>query len=280
MRARTRLLGIFAVAAIVSLSLIAFTQNPTSEPSEANDREAEVALVQDARAVTEKPEAWSSNTDQDHYVCIGQSNSPVVQKIEKALRTPLPSPGLKYVELPLNVVVKDLQKRFEIPIVLDKPALETAGLLEDEPTTVDVRGIALKSALRQLLRNLALTYLIDDEMLIITTPEEAERRRFICVFDVRDLLNAQSGRSLDLLVETLKDATSDTQSFGCNYNGCDFSIRAVPPGILVVTVDPSTRDTLRDLLAAIREMDRERTPAVAQRQMPATNPDIAADATK
>ena len=39
-----------------------------------------------------------------------------------------------------------------------------------------MKGITLRSALRLMLHELSLTYIIQDEVLLITTPEEAESR--------------------------------------------------------------------------------------------------------
>ena len=57
-----------------------------------------------------------------------------------------------------------------------RPALEEIGVGTDEPVTVNLHNISLRSALRLMLKNLQLTYIIQDEVLMITTPEEAEKR--------------------------------------------------------------------------------------------------------
>ena len=48
------------------------------------------------------------------------------------------------------------------------------GIGTDTPVTKNLKGITLRSALRLMLRELSLTYIIKDEVLLITTPEEAE----------------------------------------------------------------------------------------------------------
>ena len=54
--------------------------------------------------------------------------------------------------------------------------------------TVDLKGISLRSALRLMLKELSLTYLIKDEVLLITTPEEADNQLSTKVYPVADLV--------------------------------------------------------------------------------------------
>ena len=54
--------------------------------------------------------------------------------------------------------------------------------------TVNLHNITLRSALRLMLKNLQLTYIIQDEVLMITTPEEAEKQLVVKVYPVADLV--------------------------------------------------------------------------------------------
>jgi general secretion pathway protein D len=66
--------------------------------------------------------------------------------------------------------------------------LADAAITEDTPVTSILRGISLRSALRLMLGELKLTYVIENEVLTITTPEDAESHLFTRVYDVRELL--------------------------------------------------------------------------------------------
>ena len=57
-----------------------------------------------------------------------------------------------------------------------QPALEEIGVGTDEPVTINLHNVSLRSALRLMLKKLQLTYIIQDEVLMITTPEEAEKQ--------------------------------------------------------------------------------------------------------
>ena len=75
-----------------------------------------------------------------------------------------------------------------IPIELDVKKLEEAGVNIDTPVTKNLSGITLRSALRLLLNDLELTYVVRDEVLLITTPEEAESQLITKVYPVGDLV--------------------------------------------------------------------------------------------
>jgi hypothetical protein len=110
------------------------------------------------------------------------------RRIESALRGPLTSNGLDFTETPLEEVVTTLQEDYGIPIQIDTPALEAIGLDPTEPVTESLHNVTLRSALRLMLKKLQLTYIIQDEVLMITTPEEAEQQLVVKVYPVADLV--------------------------------------------------------------------------------------------
>jgi hypothetical protein len=95
---------------------------------------------------------------------------PAHVRIRQALEE---STELEFVETALGDAIAFLKDRHGIEIQLDLRALEAAGLASDTPVTANLRGITLRSALRLLLRQLDLTYAVQDEVLLITTPETA-----------------------------------------------------------------------------------------------------------
>src|SRR5205823_11644901 len=66
--------------------------------------------------------------------------------------------------------------------------LEEASVSPDTPVTKTLRGVTLRSALRLILKDLELTYVIRDEVLQITTPEDAESQLITKVYPVGDLV--------------------------------------------------------------------------------------------
>ncbi len=94
---------------------------------------------------------------------------------------------LECIEQPLERIFKWLSKEHGINFELDRRALDDVGIGGDTPITVSVRGVSLRSALRIMLRELELTFLVQDEVVMITTPEECEEdlvTGFYPVFDI------------------------------------------------------------------------------------------------
>jgi hypothetical protein len=110
---------------------------------------------------------------------------PAEKKIDEALKSPT---QLEFAEMPLNEVVDYLKELHGIEIQLDKPAFDEAGVPIETPITRNLKGISLRSALRLMLRDLGLTYMIQDEVLLITSPDRAEQKMSIRVYPVADLV--------------------------------------------------------------------------------------------
>ena len=70
---------------------------------------------------------------------------------------------------------------------LDALALKEKGLTVDEPVNVSLSGIPFKSALDIILKPLGLTYVVDGEVLKITTQEEADHTFKVRIYPVGDL---------------------------------------------------------------------------------------------
>src|SRR5690606_36203616 len=101
-------------------------------------------------------------------------------------------------------------KQSQIPIVLDARALDGVGIGADTPITALIEGVTLRSALRLMLEELALTFVARDDVLLITTCEEAETRLSATAFVVRDLIDApyRGDRDANDLIELITHAVA------------------------------------------------------------------------
>jgi HAAS domain-containing protein len=107
------------------------------------------------------------------------------QKIQSALDKDV---EFNFLDTPLSEVTDFLSTTYKINVVLAKSTLADAAISEDTPVTSSLSGISLRSALRLVLGELKLAYVIENEVLTITTPEDAEGHLFTRVYDVRELL--------------------------------------------------------------------------------------------
>ncbi len=82
-----------------------------------------------------------------------------------------------------------LRKQFSINAMLDRRALDDVGVGADSPLSAcDVSNVVLEDAIELVLGQLDLTIMVRDEVLVITTPEEAENNLETHVYPVADLL--------------------------------------------------------------------------------------------
>ena len=95
---------------------------------------------------------------------------------------------MEFFDVTLAEVADQLGQRHNIPIFIDEAALEEIGLGSDEAININLRGITLRSGLRLMLGAKGLTYVINDEVLKITTPEKAESEMVTRVYPVGDLV--------------------------------------------------------------------------------------------
>ncbi len=96
--------------------------------------------------------------------------------------------SIDFVEVPLQEAMLTLKEQLGINIVLDEFALDTASISPEDPVTKTLDGVTLRSALRLMLKDLELTYVVRDEVLKVTTVEEAEEQLVTKVYPVGDLV--------------------------------------------------------------------------------------------
>jgi hypothetical protein len=219
---------------------------PGAVPGAAPAKEKTVLAVEAVELEAKRPAGG------DFCRCVGESNSEAVARIEKALQGPLRSAGLDFTQTPLEEVVNLLQDEYGIPIQIDGPALEAIGLGPAEEVTVTIHNVSLASALRLMLKQLQLVSIIQDEVLLITTPEQAESRLSTCVYNVRDFIDDTNSESMDDLIDTIV-STIETGSWAENGGG-EAEIRPLKPGLLVISQSQSVHKQIDGLLQAIREM--------------------------
>lgn len=92
---------------------------------------------------------------------------------------------MNFVDFPLSDVMDDLSNRYKMHIELDNRALQDLGIDASRLITATYRGMTLRSALKLMLEPLDLTYIIEDEYLLVTTVDEAEQRLDTRIYPIR-----------------------------------------------------------------------------------------------
>lgn len=96
-----------------------------------------------------------------------------------------------FVDQPLSEVILNVEKLHSINIHLDQSRLEEEGISTDTLVNLELQGIPLRSALRLLLRDFDLSYVISDGTLLITTVDTARELAGVRIYDVSPLVNEQ-----------------------------------------------------------------------------------------
>ena len=122
----------------------------------------------------------------------GAGGSKAEQKITAALKQV--TKEIDYQGAPLRQVIQELQDEYNIPIRLNTVELGVVGVDPESPITISLPAdLSLRSALRQILASVenadaGLTYTIRDEVLLITSKEDADAEPQIKVYQVGDLV--------------------------------------------------------------------------------------------
>jgi Flp pilus assembly secretin CpaC len=121
-----------------------------------------------------------------HDDVIGSAKSGKDREIYRKLEDPVRS--LDYKDAPLRQILDDLRGTSAMNIVPDEPALNEAGINLDRPMTIKLDNIALKSALNLILHQVNLTYMVKDEVLLVTTEAHAHDKQVTKTYSVFDLV--------------------------------------------------------------------------------------------
>jgi len=105
--------------------------------------------------------------------------------VERALDKTL---AFDLTEAALDDVVDWLRSELKISIHVDRRSLDDIGIGIETPITFQLSGIPVRNALDLLLEELDLTWLIHDNVLVITSVETAEATLETKTYDVADLV--------------------------------------------------------------------------------------------
>ena len=121
-------------------------------------------------------------------------------RIEAILDQPLKTP-LIFADTPLDHLIDVVSDDYDVQIVIDRAAFDALALSPEVEITVSLRNITLRSAFDLLLSATPstedLTFLVDDEVLLITSKDVAESRLQVRVYRVDDLIRDDVNGRLD-----------------------------------------------------------------------------------
>lgn len=112
--------------------------------------------------------------------------TPAEQEIQRSLNKPV---EVKFENRPLSEVLNTLGRMTDVNVHFDEQGLHAEGATTDMPVTIDLtQPISLKSALNLILQPKGLSYVIQNEVLLITSEQTRDANTYAKVYYVADLV--------------------------------------------------------------------------------------------
>lgn len=213
--------------------------------------------------------AWSQTPDArpDSAAAGAAGNGSSPKTPEKSLAETLAErTNLDLIDTPLSEALEYLAVMHPVRFVVDTRAVEQAGIDMSQIVTIGLRGVRLEMALSVLLEHRGLDWVVRDDVLWITTKDEAEKHLETRVWDVADLLTGEGVR-----FEDERDLDSDAESLAAAI------VSVVAPssweeqggpgsmhyfnGTLVVKHNRRVLGSVERLLRDMRDLRRQRSAA-------------------
>ena len=131
-------------------------------------------------------------------------------EIRTALNTPISQ--IQYAETPLNRVIEQVSDEVGVAIIFDRHALEDEALSPEIEVSVDLPQMQFRSAINLILREATrdLTYVVENEVLVITTRRRADALLETEIYDVLPVCEGVAISLADLRDVVLKGTDADS----------------------------------------------------------------------
>lgn len=166
-----------------------------------------------------------------------------VTRLREALSKPTDA---NYSGTPLTEVIQDLESQHGIEIEVDTRAFENIGITaEMVVVSRELHGVSLSAVLDLVLRDNDLTYLIRDEVLLLTTMQRAKQEVSVQLYRVADLADD------DAELDAVRDQIS--QLFTPESEERMLKLAVISQGgILAIRTDELLHREIRDFLQSLR----------------------------
>ena len=158
-----------------------------------------------------------------------------------------------FINAPLEEALQAISELHNLPIVVDKRALEEIGLTPSAPVTLDLHNVTLRSFLRLMLHDLDLTYVIKDEVIQITSTEAAENNLVLKMHILPKIVAEKSDVVLHALQSTVQSDTWDVAGGPSTAVAID--------SVLAVSTTGDVHDQIDDFLTKL-ELALEKSKAM------------------
>lgn len=178
-------------------------------------------------------------------------------RVEQAIRAAFERPiSIDFKDTPLDNVAAALQKLVHVPIAIDKKELAEASISEDVSVTLVASSISARSAFDLILKPKDLDWIIDRDVVVITTADRAKTAVTIHLYPVADLVMSESEDAYVADFEPLIDLITSTVSpTSWDENGGAGSIAPFTrAGALAIGATREVHEEIDSLLERLREV--------------------------
>ena len=243
-----------AVVAAIFLGVLAWQILPGG----AQDKQDQAAAKPDEPSAESPPEKRapsgrrSAEVPLQHAILRDEKDDDSAEAL--IVRTLAKPTTVEFLDLPLEDCITFLKEYHNLRIWLNKGVLADEGVALDQPITLNLAGVSLESVLHLLLEPLQLDWVIQDEVLKITTVSWANKHPETRTYDVHNLITA--GHKPEELIASITKCiepaswTGKEATAGISHTG----------GVLVVRQSQRVHGEilhLLDDLDAIAEMNDE-----------------------
>jgi len=158
--------------------------------------------------------------------------------------------SMRFEKKTLKEALGELLDKRGVQYLIDEQSLADAGVKLDQPVSLALTDITLRSALIHVMGPFGLTNRSRYGVLFITTVEKAEENQFPVVYDVSDLAVA-TRNGMDNLSEMIKDETS-----GGFFGEIAGIIRRPVPGVFMIRHHDAMHAEVAQLLANLHRSRR------------------------
>ena len=228
----------------VSQSRSAVVASPNDLPMEANliasayDTSRSETPARTLTAASESPISDSEGRPWDF-----QERSESMQRIEAELKK---QTEIAFTDTPLTDVVTFLSDYHNIPILIDNEALTEEGIASDTAITRTLTGTKLESTLNLMLAPLQLEYVIENEVLMVTTVARARATKEVLVYDLSRIPNVEP-ETLSSIIMSVVTPKARTEKGG-------EGTLILGSGFVAISQDQPTH---RKIVAVLSQLERQ-----------------------
>ncbi len=177
-------------------------QSAPDASSESTDRSDPAPKVSERAADREEPTARAAESvstgpandgaSNSFAIAVHRQNQQAAERIQEALQKRV---SVQFKDQPLQEALRHLADAAGVILWIDEGALHDEAIEVDNAVTLQLSGETIEQGLNRLLPGLGLTWLVEDEVLKITTKVEAEELFETRVYDVQTLIDHGANES-------------------------------------------------------------------------------------